>query len=108
VKRVSPIRTRDGKAIDGRLTKKTGRQAMRKRNAVSCAAEKLSSASLVATKAKPQTTEVSAARTMSRTGIAPPPCDGAKRYPAHLRQLRTIRRRPESAGALISTPERCH
>jgi len=59
-------------AIGGRFTKRTGRQAMRKRSAVSCAAEKLSSASFVATKASPQTTEVSAARTMSRTGIAPP------------------------------------
>jgi hypothetical protein len=74
---------------------------------VSCAAEKLSSASLVATKASPQTTEVSAARTMSRTGIAPPPCDGAKQCPAPVRQLRAISRRSELAGAPDLNTRRC-
>jgi hypothetical protein len=43
---------------------------------------------------------------MSRTGIAPPPCDGAKRCPAHVRQFRAIRRRSESAGAPdLNTPK---
>jgi hypothetical protein len=56
------MRASDGQPIGGRFTKRMGRQAMRKRNAVRCAAEKLSSASLVATKASPQTSEVSQAR----------------------------------------------
>jgi hypothetical protein len=66
------MRTSDVQAMRGRLTKRTGRAAIRKRSAVSCGAEKLSSPHLVATKAKPQTTEVSAASIMSRIGIAAP------------------------------------
>jgi alkylhydroperoxidase family enzyme len=49
------------------------RAAIRKRSAVSCGAEKLSSPHLVATKAKRQTSEVSAASIVSRIAIADPP-----------------------------------
>jgi hypothetical protein len=66
---VRPTVRSDDHAMRGRGTKSIGSAAMRKRSAVSCGAEKLSSATHVAMKAKPQTIEVSAPRIMSRRGI---------------------------------------
>jgi hypothetical protein len=50
----------------GRDTRNMGKQAIRNRTVVSWGAEKLSSPNLTATNSRPQITEVSAARTMSR------------------------------------------
>src|SRR5712691_13389052 len=65
-----PIRAIDHQEMVGRGTTTMGRQASRKRTAVSCGAEKLSSPNFTATNPKPQITEVRAASTMSRSLIA--------------------------------------
>jgi len=62
--RVSPISTSDTHGNLGRGTMRMGRLAIKNRSAVSCGAEKLSKPNFVATKARPQIMEVSAAKSM--------------------------------------------
>ncbi len=62
--RVAPIIVSAPQPMRGRGTNRIGMLAIRNRSAVSCVAEKLSRPSLVATKARPQITEVRPARIM--------------------------------------------
>lgn len=69
VKSVRPMAMSIGQAIAGRGRMTTGSAAMMKRSAPNCAGEKLSSPNLMATKPRPQITETSAAKTLSRVVI---------------------------------------